>query len=40
MTALDPDVVRSIEHVFDAWDEALGAKDLDAATAIRWTSSR
>jgi ketosteroid isomerase-like protein len=24
----------SIEHIFQAWDEALGAKDLDAAMAL------
>jgi hypothetical protein len=27
-------VERQIEHVFTAWDEALGAKDLDAAMAL------
>jgi hypothetical protein len=26
--------VEQIEHVFTAWDEALGAKDLDAAMAL------
>jgi len=25
---------ESIEHIFQAWDEALGAKDLDAAMAL------
>lgn len=25
---------NSIEHIFQAWDEALGAKDLDAAMAL------
>jgi len=29
-TAIDP----AIEHVFTAWDDALGAKDLDAAMAL------
>jgi ketosteroid isomerase-like protein len=24
----------AIEHIFDAWDEALGAKDLDASMAL------
>jgi ketosteroid isomerase-like protein len=25
---------RAIEHIFEAWDEALGARDLDAAMAL------
>ncbi len=29
-TAVDP----AIEHIFEAWDQALGAKDLDAAMAL------
>jgi ketosteroid isomerase-like protein len=26
--------MNAIEHIFQAWDEALGAKDLDAAIAL------
>ena len=26
--------MNAIEHIFQAWDEALGAKDLDAAMAL------
>jgi hypothetical protein len=28
------DQQRAIEHIFHAWDEALGAKDVDAAMAL------
>lgn len=28
------DAIAAIEHVFQAWDEALGAKDLEASMAL------
>ncbi|HEX6448202.1 MAG TPA: nuclear transport factor 2 family protein [Trebonia sp.] len=34
MNQQHPDAASAIEHVFHAWDEALGAKDLDAAMAF------
>jgi ketosteroid isomerase-like protein len=34
MTIQEQRAPNTIEHVFRAWDEALGAKDLDAAMAL------
>jgi ketosteroid isomerase-like protein len=31
---VDPDTLRSIERVYRLWDEALGAKDVEAAAAL------
>jgi hypothetical protein len=33
-TTTSSDVDPAIEHIFRAWDDALGAKDLDAAMAL------
>jgi hypothetical protein len=35
MTACaDPDAVRAVEHIYHRWDEALGARDVEAAAAL------
>jgi ketosteroid isomerase-like protein len=31
---VDPEKLRSIERVYRIWNEALGAKDVDAAVAL------
>ena len=31
---VDPDAIRSIERVYQAWDAALAAKDIEAAVAL------
>jgi ketosteroid isomerase-like protein len=34
VTSQPSETTAAIEHIFHAWDEALGAKDLDASTAL------
>jgi ketosteroid isomerase-like protein len=31
---VDPDAIRSVERIYELWDAALGAKDVDAAMAL------
>jgi ketosteroid isomerase-like protein len=31
---MEKDTNAAVKHIFDAWDEALGAKDLDASMAL------